>query len=454
MHNFFQNFQNRISGRGPGLTWVVTLLAFLCLSSGALAADPDYSGEFLKRTTMTGDWGGARNDLAKKGLTFDLNLTQTEQGVVGGGTNSSWEYGGRGDLNILLDTGKMGLWPGGFLTTEVEGNFGHSVNLRNGGVMPVNTNQIFPVTGVDEVTITAVNFAQFLSENFGLVAGKLATITATSGDMNEFAHGKGDTQFMNLALNFNPVLLMTVPYSTLGAGMIILPTKDPKAAIISLSVLSSEGKASTTGFDNLNANRLTFAGEGRMRTGFFGLTGHQLVGYTYSNKEFTSLDQRLGVDKLTNNIAKEKGSWAFYYNFDQYLYEPEKGSGKGVGVFGRFGASDGNPNPMNYFFSLGVGGKGVIASRPDDGFGLGWYFIDVKSPSFNVALAGREFLRDEQGFEAYYNLSLTKWAILTPDIQVVHPARKEAIEKIAGIPYGRKSVDTATTLGLRLQLVF
>jgi porin len=157
---------------------------------------------------------------------------------------------------------------------------------------------------------------------------------------------------------------------------------------------------------------------------------------------------------LTNNIAKEKGSWSFYYNFDQYLYEPEKGSGKGLGVFGRFGASDGNPNPMNYFFSLGVGGKGAMASRPDDGFGLGWYYIDVKNPSFNVGFASKEFLRDEQGFEAYYNLALTKWAILTPDIQVVHPARKEAIEKIAGIPYGRKSVDTATTLGLRLQLIF
>jgi porin len=50
--------------------------------------------------------------------------------------------------------------------------------------------------------------------------------------MNEFAHGKGDTQFMNMAFNVNPVTALTVPYSALGIGMIAWPTKDPKQAIL------------------------------------------------------------------------------------------------------------------------------------------------------------------------------------------------------------------------------
>ena len=86
--------------------------------------------------------------------------------------------------------------------------------------------------------------------------------------MNEFAHGKCDSQFMNLAFNINPVLLTTVPYSTLGTGMILPPTKDPNQAIVSFMVLSSTGKASTSGFDDLDGNNLTFAGEGRVRTDF------------------------------------------------------------------------------------------------------------------------------------------------------------------------------------------
>ena len=51
-----------------------------------------------------------------------------------------------------------------------------------------------------------------------------------------------------------------------------------------------------------------------------------------------------------------------YYNFDQYLCQPKKD--KGVGLFGRFGASDGNPNLMHYFYELGFGGKGLGTKRP------------------------------------------------------------------------------------------
>jgi porin len=447
--------RKRIDMTGYSLRGIVVLLFLLCLSATARAEEQTYSGDFLSRSTLTGDWGGARNDLAKKGFTIDLNVTQTEQGVVGGGKSSSWEYGGRGNLMLNIDTGKMGLWPGGFLMAEVEGNFGHDVNGSTGALMPVNTNQIFPLPKPDEVCIPALNFTQFLSEYFGLLVGK---IDVTSGDPNEFAHGtngyaKGDTQFMNMALNVNPNLVMTFRYNPLAAGMVILPTKDPKGATVMLLVADSDGAANTTGFTTLNKNKLTFLGQGRVRTDFFGKTGHQLIGYAYSNKEFVSLDQRL-ENIVTNSIAKQKGSWAFYYNFDQYFYEPEKGSGKGVGVFGRFGASDGNPNPIHYFFSLGIGGKGMMASRPHDQFGFGWYFIDVKNPSFTGPVTSLQVLRDEQGFEAFYSVALTPWALLTPDIQVVHPAQKNTVDLSRPFPFIREGINTATVLGLRLRVVF
>jgi len=41
-----------------------------------------YSGDIWHRSTLTGDWGGVRNDLAAKGITFDMSLTQVGQGVV------------------------------------------------------------------------------------------------------------------------------------------------------------------------------------------------------------------------------------------------------------------------------------------------------------------------------------------------------------------------------------
>jgi len=423
-------------------------LAICCCTVPAFAADPDYSGSFLSRSTLTGDWGGARSDLAKKGVTFATNLVLTEQGVVDGGKDNEWENGGRATLLLNVDTGKLGLWPGGFLTAEFEGNFGKSVNLTNGGLMTVNTNQIFPVPSEEGVALSALNFAQFLSEYAGLMAGKFDT---SSGDMNEFAHGKGDTQFMNLALNLNPALLLTVPYSTLGAGLVVIPNKDPNAAIVTFLVASAEGKASTSGFDNVHNDKLSYNLEGRLRTDFFGLTGHLLVGAIYSNKDFTSMDQRLSLEPGSNSIEKKTDSWSVYYNFDQYVYEPVKKSGKGFGLFGRFAATDGNPNLIHYFMSLGIGGKGAMASRPDDRFGLGWYYMDVKSPTFTGPLATRTFLRDEQGAEAYYSVALAPWAHLTPNIQVIHGAQNQTV---ALLPADRKDIGTATIMGLRLQVLF
>ena len=447
------------------------LLAFALLQSlasgGALhaAEAPEatpYSGDIWTRSTLTGDWGGLRNELAAKGVTLDMNFTQSTQGIVHGGKQTGWQYsGGNGDIILNVDTGKLGLWPGGFLNVQAEGNFipadnfFKSINGRTGALMPVNSNQLFPQPG-DNFNLPALNFTQFLSEYFGLTLGKYATVTSTSGDMNEFAHGLGDTQFMNLALNFNPVIALTVPYSTLGTGVIVLPTKDPKQAIVSLLVLSATGKASTSGFSDLDGNNITVAGEGRVRTDFFGLTGHQLFGATFANKKYTSINQDARIIIENNGtFAAKKGSWNVYYNFDQYFYEPKKGSGEGVGLFGRFGASDGNPNFMQYFYSLGVGGKGVIPNRHNDKYGLGFYYIDINRPEITGLFRSVKLLRDEYGFEAFYNLALTPWLMVTPDIQVVRGAQKNKIA-VSPLPaiISKSSIGTSTVLGLRMQVLF
>jgi len=444
-----------------------TIFLFIILSGFQLGAQDapsatPYSGDFRTRSTLSGDWWGLRNELAAKGVTIDMSLTQAAQGIVHGGKDTGWQYsGGRGDIIVNLDSQKLGLWPGGFLNLEAEGNFIpadnllKSINGRTGGLMFVNTSQINPTPAGDNFNLPALNFTQFLSPYFGLTVGKYATLTSTSGDMNEFAHGKGDSQFMNLALNANPIILTTVPYSTLGTGIIALPTKDPHQAIVSFLVLSSTGKASTSGFDDLDGNNLTFIGEGRVTTNFFGLTGHQLFGAAFSNRNFSSIDQNARFIFENGAFEEKKGSWNIHYNFDQYLYEPKKGSGEGIGVFGRFGASDGNPNFMRYFYSLGVAGKGVIPNRHNDRYGLGFYYIDANSPKLQGLFQKTRLLRDEYGFEAFYNIAITPWLHLTPDIQVVRGAQKSkfTIDSLPTI-VNKKSISPATILGLRMKIVF
>lgn len=416
----------------------------------AQAPLPNYSGDLMTRSTFTGDWGGVRNELAQKGVTFDINMTQTLQGVVAGGKTHDWEYGGRGDMIMTVDTGKLGLWNGGYLTVEVEGNWGRGVNASTGSLMPVNTNQLFPVPGSTTTGVPAFNFVQFLTPNLGVVVGKL---DAFGADQNEFAHGvhgKGDTEFMNAALNVNPLTLFASPYSPLVAGVTILPSGNPQDATLSFLALTSTSTADSAGFNYVRSDDVSIFGEGRVRTDFFGKTGHQLIGGVVSNKEFTSIDQRLTLDTGIN-LAKKTGTWVAYYNFDQYFYEPVKGSGNGVGVFGRLGASDGNPNFLQYFFSFGVGGKGVFAGRPDDRFGVGYYYINISNPELITPFGDFRFLRDEHGIEAFYNFALTPWAHLTPDVQVIRGAQ---VQTLAPLSANRKDIQTSTTLALRLGINF
>ncbi|MGQ0594105.1 MAG: carbohydrate porin, partial [Gammaproteobacteria bacterium] len=92
-----------------------TALTVLVVAGATPAAEPSYGGDLMTRSTLTGDWGGWRDDLSKKGVTLDVDLVQAGQGVAAGGRDSAWEYNGEALYDFNVDFGKLGLWPGGFL---------------------------------------------------------------------------------------------------------------------------------------------------------------------------------------------------------------------------------------------------------------------------------------------------------------------------------------------------
>ncbi len=378
---------------------------------------PDYRGELADRSTLTGNWGGTRQAWANNGVTFDVNLTQVAQSVVAGGIDTGWEYSGRGEATMNLDTAKMGLWPGGLFSVMGEGNFGTPLTKKTGAVLGSNTNDLFP-EGTNSFLLPQVTFTQFLSPEFGIALGKFATITSTSGDMNEFAHGKGSQQFLNPAFNFNPVVTLTVPYSTLGMTAIIAPSKE---LLISAGVVDPHGKPDAAGFDTLFENGASFVAEGRYTTNFFSKTGHQLLGASYSTSHYADMDQRAANLIFPGLPVKQAdSSWSAYWNADQYFYQPDPKLDRGVGVFARFGLSDGQANPIKDFASAGIGGKGIIPCRENDGFGLGYFYTWIA----DNRLTSRLSFGDAQGLEAYYEIAITPALRLSPDLQWIQPSQQ------------------------------
>ena len=149
----------------------------------------DYSGDIWERPALTGDWGGSRNEMARKGISFELNLEQTIQGNAHGGkdTNNAFRYSGSWDLRLKFDTGRMDLWPGGLIELHAESFFGQGINGKVGS--SANDDELYPLPGSHEVMLSHATLTQFLSESFGVTFGKLDT---TQGDKNEFAWTHGD----------------------------------------------------------------------------------------------------------------------------------------------------------------------------------------------------------------------------------------------------------------------
>src|SRR5262249_46486508 len=139
--------------RHASLAVLIALFAVLCLpaafapAQGAMTSD--YSGDLWNRPALTGDWGGLRNELAKKGMNFDLSVTQVYAGVANGGRSTGFDYSGRGDFWFNLDTQKAGLWPGGFFALEAEADWGIPTNFRTGAILPADSSSLFPLPGRD-----------------------------------------------------------------------------------------------------------------------------------------------------------------------------------------------------------------------------------------------------------------------------------------------------------------
>jgi porin len=410
----------------------------------------DYSGDFLSRPGLTGDWGGLRNTLARKGINLDVDLVQGVLGLNTGGSlrnqdSMRYPYGGHAEYLLNIDTGKLGLWPGGFLKIMGESQFGSFLKGRETGAMlPPNAAALYPIPFDEETTLTSVVFTQFLARWFGIYLGKLDTF---GGDANAFAH-EWKTQFMNTGFGPNPVTFATIPYSTLGAGFLLLPTE---SIVFNVSALSPGGTANSAGFDELFEQGVALGAELRVGIKPFGLPGHQLIGGTWNSQTYTSLtqDPRDAIpvgsvisgefplaDALSEvQIRSTSGSWSVYYNFDQFLYTTKADGSQGIGIFGRIGFGDRNTNILEQFYSFGIGGRGMLPGREQDRFGIGVYYTN-----FSNDLPGRILSDDELGLEIFYNIAATNWLYVTPDIQVIEPA-------------GRRAT-TAFLTGLRVQMRF
>jgi porin len=398
-----------------------------------------------ERSALTGNWCGTRDELAAAGYTFDLSSTQIYQGVAAGGVQRDFAYFGRNDYYLNVNGEKAGLWKGFFIDLHGESRYGETINNNTGAIMPANLTGVFPVPNGSVTALTQVKFTQALSENLVTFAGK---INLLDNIVQPYSTGRGVDSFMNLGVAFPIAIGRGVPYSTLGAGMIYLENQQP---VFTMLVLDPNNSPTTSGFENFFKNGATILARVDRPVSFRGLPGHQGFWSIYSSGSFSNFQPTAYLDPEAGLVIapgpKQTGSWAFYYSADQALYVDPCNSKRSWGLFTNIGLADNGPSPVRWAANVGVGGSSPLVSRPLDTFGVGYAYTGYSGPIQTIAPALLP-IQNDQAVELFYNYAVTPWFRLTPDLQILVPAKERTL------PPGPESINTAIVFGLRAKIIF
>jgi len=389
---------------------------------------PNYGAAISERGYLTGDWGGIRTKWANKGLQFNVDSVNWADTVVVGGRSDDTELGGNFQYNLTLDLMRAGLVPGALIQLRAESRYGSSGILNTGQLTPNNMAALSPTNYSDfdagyDLALSHLSYLQLFSEHFGVIVGKLDMYA--EGGPNEFAGGRGRTQFLNWNLNVSTPALF-IPASTLGAGVVVMPTKK-----VTLTNLLINGVQCTNSncFDVLGDNGGISITTGSYQYRLGDLPGGTNVSFFYFfDADFTNLGS-IGIipgDGAIGLVGSDKKyAWQTSFSFWQYLSAKGTHEGplnltnkipdlEGWGIFGSASFADPDTNPWKTSLNFGLGGRGVIPGRPNDLFGLGGFYNDLSSARLTTD-GGYE--KQYAGTEAFYNIAITPAARLSLNIQ-------------------------------------
>ncbi|MFW6107128.1 MAG: carbohydrate porin [bacterium] len=362
------------------------------------------------RHLARGELGGARDALEDRGIELALGATAVWQANHRGGSRShpegklatSW------DLEMLFDTERLGLWPGGSLVVYLEGSKGTGIDERYvGSLFGVNAD-------ADSTADHRLQFSEYFYEHTladGLLSLRVGKMDATRDlDTNAYANCEV-SQFLNGALVNNP----TVPFPDygLGAQAILRPRR---GFYVAAAAVDANAEGWTSGRDTaLVADSDWFVA---VETGVEGsialpsekrLPGACRVGAWHDPRRY----ERLG----SGRSAKGESGW--YASLDQMVYKERADAedSQGLGLFARYGYAPDHYAEVEHFVSGGLAYEGLVPGRHGDVLGLGF------ARGFLGAPTRREVSHaTETAYEAYYSIAVREGALLTLDLQYIkHP---------------------------------
>ena len=379
------------------------------------------------RSYLSGDWWGARSFLADHGVTLDLRYTSFYQRLASGTGDKDFEYGGKVDAFINLDSGKMGLWKDGGFRSHLEYSHGDAPANLGGAIFAVNTALYWPVGTPEELVATSLYFTQKVGGRSSIALGKLNPVDVYA--LDPIYGGWGIDRFMNIVLAAPPSGLIPVVFMGAIASVEIEP--------VTWTVIVCDPHDRTNDYFpsdlfedgvniGVNATRGTTLA-GRKTT--YGITG---LYSTAEGVDYSSVGGVIGT-------STKSGAWNINIQFKHNLQETSEQPNAAWGFFLKAGIADGNPNYVQRSLIVGIGGKALFFSRPQDSFGVGAFYYNLSDVLQDTMFPNTKF-KDESAIEVFYSYAATPWLYVGGDIQYIDPATG--------------GFDNALVLALRTQIRF
>ena len=112
-----------------------------------------------------------------------------------------------------------------------------------------------------------------------------------------------------------------------------------------------------------------------------------------------------------------QGPWGLYASFSHDLFKPKGGTPhEGLTAFGQFAWSTPETNPAQWSLMGGLSWQGILPGRSQDTAGLLTAWTQFSNePSITTSAGVGEFM-----LEAFYNVQVTPWLGIQPDVQFVN----------------------------------
>jgi porin len=414
------------------------------------------TGNLSARTQLSGDWGGARTDLAERGWFFDAYTTSVYQNVTSGGLKTGSALVQNIQLSVNLDTGRAGLWSGGLLHFTVQSRYGDSPDntFTAGSVLPQYTGLFLPGPLFSHNTYPSEYLlVQALTEHVSVVFGKINAMFLTDqtlfGDSYKY-------DFANFNFLKNPV---TADFFKPTAVAALAAWTPAKSITIRGGVLDPDSQPDN--FADHAFERVNLYLTSLFSYEIKGLPGQVAPSYNWSDKPRINLEspftavppqqrpQAVGAllglsspDGLQTNF-KER-SWFAIANISQYFWVKDDSAAvaeklksgqvlRGIGVFGRVGYAPGVSNRVSRVASAALFANGVFDNRKYDSLGAGFYYDGISGELKNAVTGltgGTVAAKNEKGIEVFYDLAITPAVRLIPGYQHIwNPLTAEVLNK-------------------------